>query len=166
MASHGRGSGAYHHAFIPVFSTFTHSAPLDLLSHTVPVCWVGASVPYSSAQIQAISFWRPVYTDTSGASLTRTATYQPELPTLQANSKNLTDHGFSLDLASNVANFEVGDVNHPYANDLRRMLQDGTLKGRNYVVNYNSQVLTKYMLLDHLASSLGCHQGDSLVKSR
>lgn len=46
------------------------------------------------------------------------------------------------------------------------MLQDGTLKGRNYVVNYNSQVLTKYMLLDHLASSLGCHQGDSLVKSR
>lgn len=44
---------------------------------------------------------------------------------------------------------------------------DGDLnKGRNYAVNYNSQVVTKYKLLDRLATLLGCNQGGSLVKKR
>lgn len=47
------------------------------------------------------------------------------------------------------------------------MLQEGSYKkGRNYVVNYNSQVMTKYVLLDRIASVLGCNRGDNLVKSR
>lgn len=70
-------------------------------------------------------------------------------------------------MAVNVAEFEVGDEIPQYTDGLRRMLQDGSLKkGRNYIVNHNSQVITKYLLLDRLATLLGCSPVDSLVKNR
>lgn len=70
-------------------------------------------------------------------------------------------------LAQSVQTFHLDDRGDGYPKAIEKLLQDGQIGGgRNYERNYKSQVITKYMLLDRVATALGCTSGETSSKSR
>lgn len=66
-----------------------------------------------------------------------------------------------------VETFTVGEGNDTRDNGLRDMLRNGQYAaGTNHVSNYKTQVMTKYMLLERVATTLGCAIGDKFVVCR
>lgn len=66
-----------------------------------------------------------------------------------------------------VLTFAPGGASDRYGAGLQKMLIDGDYgEGNNVVMNYKTQVMTKYMLLERLATALGCASGDKFVRPR
>lgn len=66
-----------------------------------------------------------------------------------------------------VQNFSCGEGGDARDTGLRDMLRDGDFaRGTNHVVTHKTQVMTKYMLLERLAVTLGCSTGDKFVVAR
>lgn len=79
----------------------------------------------------------------------------------------LTDKYLQQQLAENVATFHTDKTQDQYMKAVDQILSDGVMQGgRNYIQNYKSQVVTKYALLERLATTLGCAPVDTSLKNR
>lgn len=66
-----------------------------------------------------------------------------------------------------MSTFHTNGADDGYTKAIQQILEDGRIQGgKNYHRNYKSQVITKYLLLDRLATALDCVAGDQLLKPR
>ncbi|KAF7974383.1 hypothetical protein HWV62_12362 [Athelia sp. TMB] len=70
-------------------------------------------------------------------------------------------------LAQNVETFKLGTNTDKYTPGLKQILRDGNINGgSNWSINQKSQVITKFMLLERIATALGYTASDKFTGPR